>query len=143
MDSTDSTFGRRLRSERDRLGLTQDDFGALGGVRRISQHLYEQDSRVPDLKYLMGLVDAGVDLVYLILGRREKRGDSEHVLISTSQLTEMYRLVDEFAQDSAGHLYPLDVRVKFFQMLVLSLGDAGDSTTTDQLRKRMALLAGR
>ncbi|WP_157900283.1 hypothetical protein [Rhodoferax koreensis] len=44
----DSSFGRRFRSERDRLTMNQDDFGALGGVRRLTQHLYEQGSRVPD-----------------------------------------------------------------------------------------------
>lgn len=138
---TDASFGRRLRSERDRLAMTQDDFGALGGVRRLTQHLYEQDSRVPDLKYLMGVATAGVDLVYLMLGRREALGNPEHISMSAAQLTELYRLVDEFATDAKGRLLPLDARVKFFQMLVSSFGDAGAASTPDQLRERMARFA--
>jgi transcriptional regulator with XRE-family HTH domain len=42
------SFGRRLREARDRLRLTQQQFAELGGVKRVSQHLYEQDAGVPD-----------------------------------------------------------------------------------------------
>jgi transcriptional regulator with XRE-family HTH domain len=84
--STES-FGHRLRRERDRLGLTQDDFGRLGGVKRLTQYLYEQDSRVPDLRYLMRLAEAGVDVVYLLLGRAERLADPECIAISPAQLS--------------------------------------------------------
>lgn len=47
------SFGSRLRQERDRLRLTQEKFAELGGVKRVSQHLYEQDVRVPDINYLI------------------------------------------------------------------------------------------
>ncbi len=137
----DSSFGRRLRSERDRLTMNQDDFGALGGVRRLTQHLYEQGSRVPDVTYLMGLAAAGVDLVYLLLGRQEKKVNPDYIAMSAEQLTEVYRLVDEIATDAKGRLLPLEVRLKFFQMLVASIGSNGAVTTPDQLRESMARFA--
>lgn len=138
--STES-FGHRLRRERDRLGLTQDDFGRLGGVKRLTQYLYEQDSRVPDLRYLMRLAEAGVDVVYLLLGRAERLADPECIAISPAQLTAAYRLVDEFATDGKGALLPLEMRLRFFQMLVSSIGCAGSTATPDQLRRQMSRFA--
>lgn len=64
------TYGARLREERERLGLSQAEFAALGGVARRAQIRYESDERVPDLGYLAGLAKAGVDVPYVVEGER-------------------------------------------------------------------------
>jgi len=64
--------GERLREERQRLGLTQTALGEAGGVRVQAQRLYEQDKRNPDTKYLAAIAASGVDVLYVITGRREK-----------------------------------------------------------------------
>lgn len=64
------TYGARLREERERLGLSQAEFAALGGVARRAQIRYESDERVPDLGYLSGLARAGVDVPYVVGGER-------------------------------------------------------------------------
>ncbi|WP_335927393.1 helix-turn-helix domain-containing protein [Pseudomonas sp. R32] len=62
--------GERLRQERTRLGLRQDDFAQLGGVNRNTQGSYEKGERNPDAAYLAAVAGAGVDVRYVITGVR-------------------------------------------------------------------------
>ena len=66
----DSEIGLRLRGERKRLRLTQSQLGARGGVSLSSQHAYESALHRPDTKYLARVAEAGVDVAYVILGRK-------------------------------------------------------------------------
>jgi transcriptional regulator with XRE-family HTH domain len=61
-------FGDRLRQERTRLGLTQEAFAAIGGVKKLAQINYEQGKTLPDAGYLVALSGIGVDLSYVMLG---------------------------------------------------------------------------
>ncbi|MGK5079623.1 helix-turn-helix domain-containing protein [Janthinobacterium sp. HLX7-2] len=61
-------FFERLKEERKRLGLNQDEFAALGGVKKGAQFNYENGSRTPDSDYLAAIADAGVDVLYLLTG---------------------------------------------------------------------------
>lgn len=66
-----STFAERLKEERERLQLSQEKLGELGGVRKQAQGLYEKGVRVPDVDYILRLKDAGVDVRYLIEATRQ------------------------------------------------------------------------
>lgn len=66
----------RLKIERKRIGLNQEEFGKIGGVKAGAQLNYENGSRTPDATYLNNLRAAGVDVWYVLTG--------EHL---TSQLT--------------------------------------------------------
>ena len=61
-------LGARLTEERKRLGYTQADFGALGGVERNAQGHYEAGRRVPDASYLAAIAAHGADVVYILTG---------------------------------------------------------------------------
>lgn len=63
-------IGVRLREERQRLGLNQADFAAIGGVRKLAQFNYEADKRQPDKAYLVALAARGVDVHYVLTGER-------------------------------------------------------------------------
>ncbi len=63
------TFGTRLRHERKRLGLTQDEFAQACEVAKGTQVNYEHDSRTPDASYLALAVLVGADVGYLITGQ--------------------------------------------------------------------------
>ena len=65
-----SEFCCRLRGERARLGLNQTDFAALGGAALDSQSRYETGKHQPNAEYLARLADKGVDVIYLLTGRR-------------------------------------------------------------------------
>lgn len=64
-------FSDRLRSERNRLGYSQDAFASLGGVKKNAQGLYERGVRFPDAAYLMGVARAGVDVKFLLMGKED------------------------------------------------------------------------
>lgn len=62
------TFSTRLRAERLRLDLNQDEMAARCGVARNSQVHYESGKRTPDVGYLLALHRIGVDIVQLLTG---------------------------------------------------------------------------
>lgn len=64
------TIGERLKEERSRLGLSQTDLGAAGGVGKTTQINYEKSSGSPDAKYLAAVAALGVDVLYVITGQR-------------------------------------------------------------------------
>lgn len=92
-----SSFGRRLLEERLRLGLSQESFAEVGGIKRSSQHLYEKDVRHPDAVYLAKIHAAGADLGYLITGRPNRHHDGQPV-VSIAQALVAYRAVDAFSR---------------------------------------------
>ena len=79
------SFGARLAEERKRLGLKQADFAGLVGTDVPKQSLYENDRRELRAEYLARLVDAEVDVVYILSGRRsgaESLGEGASALLS-------------------------------------------------------------
>ena len=67
------SIGERLKEERNRLGLNQEDFGSLAGVTKKTQGIYERGDRNPDAAYLSAVSDAGVDVLYVVTGQRTPR----------------------------------------------------------------------
>ena len=63
-------FGQRLREERERLGLTQVEFGKRCGVFKSTQFRYEKSERSPDVDYWQACNALGVDVQYVITGVR-------------------------------------------------------------------------
>lgn len=64
------SIGEILKEERQRLGMNQDDFAAVGGLKRRAQTLYEQNERAPDALYLRALAGIGVDVNYILTGEK-------------------------------------------------------------------------
>lgn len=67
---SDLKFGDRLKSERERLGLSQTAFGEACGIKKLAQLHYEKGDRSPDVIYLEKASGLGVDLYYLLTGFR-------------------------------------------------------------------------
>nr|WP_315481483.1 helix-turn-helix domain-containing protein [uncultured Undibacterium sp.] len=63
------TIGERLKSERQRIGMNQDDFSAVGGVLKAAQINYEKNKRAPDTTYLLAVGEIGVDIIYVLTGK--------------------------------------------------------------------------
>ncbi|MCI3205845.1 transcriptional regulator [Pandoraea capi] len=66
-----TTFSDRLKAERKRIGLSQEQFAVHGGVKRDAQINYENGSRKPDSGYLEAISALGVDVLYLVTGRHD------------------------------------------------------------------------
>ncbi|HYD38745.1 MAG TPA: helix-turn-helix transcriptional regulator [Allosphingosinicella sp.] len=65
-------FGERLKEERKRLGFKQAEFAALAGVDVPKQSLYENDRRGLRAPYLSRVAEKGVDILYVLTGRRNE-----------------------------------------------------------------------
>ncbi len=68
------SFGARLAEERRRLGYTQAQFAALVGSDAPKQSLCENDRRQLRADYLARVDEAGVDIFYVLTGKR-RQGD--------------------------------------------------------------------
>ncbi|WP_304004633.1 helix-turn-helix domain-containing protein [Desulfovibrio piger] len=63
-------FFERLREERKRLKLNQSQLAALAGTTKNSQLNYEKGNVCPSATYLAAIAAAGVDVQYVLTGRR-------------------------------------------------------------------------
>lgn len=84
------SIGEILKEERQRLGMNQEDFAAVGGLKRRAQTLYEQNERAPDALYLRALAGIGVDVHYILTGERLQSA----VTSDERELLEGYRSMD-------------------------------------------------
>jgi transcriptional regulator with XRE-family HTH domain len=92
-----SSIGERLKEERERLGKSQEEFGAAGGVARNAQGRYEKDLRSPDALYLEQVARIGADVLYIITGTRS--GASAKVMTPDEMsLLDFYRRCNKAGQ---------------------------------------------
>lgn len=85
------SLGERLRGERDRLGMSQQELADECGVTMRSQRNYEKDERQPDASYLLGLARAGADVMYVLTGERSAPDKAAHLPADEQLLLEAYR----------------------------------------------------
>lgn len=98
-----SGIGARLRQERERLSLSQRAFGEIGGVEANAQGKYESGERTPKGDYLAAVAEIGVDVLYVLLGRKTPQfatslTDSEEAVINC------YRSLQKEDQDAIRRL---------------------------------------
>lgn len=96
------TFGRRLNEERTALGLSQQEFGALGGVLANAQSKYEKGSRFPRADYLTAIAIGGVDVLYLLTGKKSRF--KEELSEEETQVIENYRRLNQGDQNAITRL---------------------------------------
>lgn len=118
-------IGERIRSERERIGLSQMAFGEMGGVKKLAQLKYEQGERSPDVLYLAALSKIGVDVQFIVTGVRS----SEVLTNDEMELIRYYRSA------------PLAVKQAVFA--ALTVGKSTDSETTINVTGSGQRIAGR
>lgn len=75
---------QRLREERERLGMSQTEFAAHGGVKKLAQIRYEKGERKPTADYLLGIARAGADVAYIVSGQRAALRDAlQNIRVAT------------------------------------------------------------
>lgn len=90
------SFGSRLLVERRRLKKAQKHFCEATGVGPVAQSNYENDKRVPDADYLMKLERIGVDLLYLLTGKRQDpQLSTEELLLDVERGESRYSIIAE------------------------------------------------
>lgn len=109
-----AAFGNRLRDERIRTRKNQVDFAELGGARKSSQINYEAGKTAPSVEYLLRLEQHGVDIGYVLTGRRSDGGFSA----DQGLLFDLFGKLSARERDAVMHL-----------MMIL----AGQTVTADQI----------
>ncbi len=122
--------------------MTQPALAEIGGVKRLSQHLYETDVRVPALEYLVRLKNHGLDVVYLMFGTRGHVARPDEIRLTAPQLSTIYQIVDQFAVDDRGQPRELADRVALFKFLCAALSDTPGELDENDLRQKLARYAG-
>ncbi|WP_200928965.1 helix-turn-helix domain-containing protein [Pseudomonas monteilii] len=88
----EGSVGDRLREERVRLNLSQEDLAQAGGVNRNTQGSYERGARNPDTAYLLAVAQLGVEVGFVLFGKRSL--DTE-LSVEETQIIEQYREIPE------------------------------------------------
>lgn len=98
------TIGDRLREERERLGMTQTEFGALAGVTKATQINYETGRRAPDAGYLAAVAGVGLDVQFVVIGQRvqDANESSRHIAL----LSEAWEALEQHYQSTGTKLTP-------------------------------------
>lgn len=107
MSDENSPIGPRIKSERLRLGLPQPDFAEKAHASKRALIEWEKGNTHPDANQLAALEAIGVDVLYVITGRRMseslyRSGESAEMRLSEprpsdreSRLVESFRDLDE------------------------------------------------
>jgi transcriptional regulator with XRE-family HTH domain len=101
--SNSMSFGTRLAEERKRLGLKQAEFAKRVGTDVPKQSLYENDRRGLRAAYLARLAEAGVDVRYVLTGRRGEdgwlgRGPADLLAAHRALPADVQRALEELAR---------------------------------------------
>lgn len=92
-------FSKRLKSLRLAMGLTQKQFGVLGGVSDVTQGYYESEDaskrKNPGMSYFLNLKENDIDINYLLTGEKVK----DVLNARESLLLETFRNGDEQSQN--------------------------------------------
>lgn len=86
-------LGKRLKDERERLGLSQTEFAGIAGAKKHAQINWEKGAASPNGKAFEAWAEAGVDVAYIITGQRV--GPAEPLTPREQALVENYRASDE------------------------------------------------
>lgn len=89
-------IGVRLKEERKRLKLNQDEMASVAGLKRMAQLNYEKGERLPDAAYLVAAAKAGVDVNYVITGIA-----GSHLSAEEASLIANYRAASDVIRSAA------------------------------------------
>lgn len=108
----DRSYGRRLKEERLRLGLTQHALAERCNITAASQFLYEKGARSPNGTYLVKAMTLGLKLSYIF------KDDTADAAPDFTTRFLLYKQPGYLARDEQGQ--PLDLGELFavFERLV-------------------------
>ncbi len=109
-------FGERLKEERKRLGLNQDEFAERAGIKRLAQLQYEKEAREPRNSYLAAIATMGVSLSYLIFGKRPPESALGAEAIRRIE-KKIFDLLEAYVAEQCGGYLSADGRYVLFEVM--------------------------
>ena len=125
----DPSLGGRLLTERARVALTQEQFASWGAVRRVDQHLYEQNVKLPSFNYFKNLLSHKVNVAHILLGDRVPPAGFEPLTLSSTLISVMDAVAGDLSVDLAGDKLPVRDRLEFFHLLCEAVSSVNEPET--------------
>lgn len=124
-------FNRRIRSERERIGLSQAEMALALGVSLSTQGAYEAGMRVPDLIYLARLSQMeGVDAMYLLTGLADGQTSKEPFnWVLHDQISQAIEIWEQNRGLIVPHRKKMDA-LRFLYTQFRATGQFDDQTTS-------------
>lgn len=119
-------LGERLRAERERLGLTQEELATRLGIARKTVINHENDAHSVPLEYVDQLGQLGADCHFLLFGRRfaEYSGAPDPDI-----LQQVLEWAETLCKDRKGKPFSLKHTARFMSMAYIYL--AGEHVTKE------------
>jgi len=127
-------LGDRLRAERERLGLSQQELADLCGVTMRSQRNYEKGERQPDAAYLAAMAAARIDMLYVVTGQRSASVTDRSNVSPTRHLTEV-------ANPVTNELGPTEIDEALMRRIVTMLAKTAKAAGRRWESERLMLAA--
>jgi len=129
-----TTLSERLKEEREKKGLNQAAFAAVGGVGRSAQINYEKGERYPDAQYLEAIAKIGCDIQFIITGEpvTEKLTTDEVRLLEAFRAADIKIKAAAMAVLDSDSLISHDVKSKS-SMNIGSIGNVGTNITSERI----------
>ena len=105
-----TNIGTRLKKEREKLKLNQDDFANEVGVSRVSISNYERNLKSPSFENLQAMLLVGVDIFYVLTGVHappDYLSQARHSLLGNESLPDNQELLKQL-KGIIGRLENLD-----------------------------------
>lgn len=127
-------LGKRLRTERRRLGLTQEDFALAAGINRTSMGFYERGASLPNIDCLTAWSKIGVDLAFVLFGTRTGQQTPDIETLDINILEKCFSHIDEL-ENELGQRLPTKLRATTLRtMLCAYLGATKNSPQTEEMK---------
>lgn len=84
----------RLKQERERLKLTQTEFGQLGDAGKTTVIAWERGTAYPNAAFLAAVAKAGADIQYIVTGERAAKAGPQPPL-DTALLRDCIQVLTE------------------------------------------------
>jgi len=125
-------FGERMRTERKRLGLTQEGLAERVGVRQQTVLQYEKGNTSPTLQFIYALHGIGFNMQYLLYGRDQAPPPRD---FPPEMIRYVSEAVTQFEQKFAGGALSNETRLR---MMLVLLGQYVEQPSTMPLTEAQA-----
>lgn len=116
-----------------RLGMSQDQLGAIARQSRKSVLRYESEERAPDAPFLEAIAAHGADVLYILTGRRE-----QPALEDIKTLTAAIEVIEEALAKRRATLQP-DKKAEVIALAYDIL--KGDAQGQEKVERMLRLVA--
>lgn len=140
--SQDETFSakvaNRIREERERLGLSQEEFAPLARIKRATQIFYESNSRHPSTRYFGHLEQNGIDIAFILFGSRSlpTYNDQDWLHFKDEMLWEAYSASIKIGNPSASS-ESIEASLAAFKAFCAVFSNQSEPDVLEELKSRL------